>query len=215
MTGYVAAVTSAIAAAPNKAQIIGSVQNQLGKSFSSAAAVAQQYPKYASAITAGAKYSFLQGADWAYGAGLIATVIGIALVLFLFPGKDKEQRLLAQYKTADSGRVKPSPRRTPGRCSLSPRSSPTDKPGWPTWSDRGGQHEPPLTRASLVLPHLHSQCGQWPGLSHHPVQGYMGCRSPRRAPGTPVHLGGTPAAHVAQAAGRRPQSEAAQARTDP
>ena len=107
--GYAAAVAAAVAAAPNKAQITASTQNQLEKSFSSATALTHQYPQYASAITAGAKTSFLHGADWAYAAGVIATVIGIALVFFLFPGKDDEQRLLGEYHTADSTRVKASP----------------------------------------------------------------------------------------------------------
>jgi len=107
--GYAAAVASAIAAAPNKAQITASTQNQLEKSFSSATAVARQYPQYANAITSGAKTSFLHGADWAYAAGVIATVVGIALVFFLFPRKDNEQRLLGEYHQADSTRVKASP----------------------------------------------------------------------------------------------------------
>jgi DHA2 family multidrug resistance protein-like MFS transporter len=116
--GYAAAVAKAIAAAPDKAQITSSVQNQLEKSFSSAAAVAKQYPQHASAITAGAKTSFLQGADWAYAVGIIATVIGIALVLFLFPGKDKEREQLAAYQMADSGQAPTvnSPLTTIQRC---------------------------------------------------------------------------------------------------
>ena len=111
--GYAAAAASAIAAAPNNAQISSSTQNQLEKSFSSATAIAHQYPQYASAITAGAKTSFLQGANWAYAAGVIATVIGIALVFFLFPNKDQEQQLLGEYRTADSGQAKAEPATTP------------------------------------------------------------------------------------------------------
>src|SRR4029079_5935605 len=61
--GYAAAVASAISADPHAAQINSSVQAELMKSFSSAEAVAAQYPQYASAITAGAKSSFLDGAD--------------------------------------------------------------------------------------------------------------------------------------------------------
>jgi hypothetical protein len=110
--GYAAAVASAIAAAPNKAQLTSSVQNELEKSFASATAVAHQYPQYASAITAGAKTSFLQGANWAYAAGVIATVIGIALVFFLFPKKDDEQRLLGEYQKADSRQVNAGPAAT-------------------------------------------------------------------------------------------------------
>jgi hypothetical protein len=124
--GYAATV----AAAPNKAQITASTQNQLEKSFSSATAVAHQYPQYAGAITTGAKTSFLQGANWAYAAGVIATIIGIALVFFLFPRKDEEQRLLSEYRVADSGRQRPSGRRRyrnkePGlHCDFSDRTVP-------------------------------------------------------------------------------------------
>jgi len=71
------------------------------KSFSSAEAVAAQYPQYASAITAGAKTSFLDGADWAYLAGIIAVLVGFAIVFFLFPHRDDERRLLAEYHATD------------------------------------------------------------------------------------------------------------------
>ena len=43
--------------------ITSSVQAELTKSFSSAQQVALQYPQYATAITEGAKTSFLAGAD--------------------------------------------------------------------------------------------------------------------------------------------------------
>ena len=73
--GYAAAATAAIAAAPNSAQISDSVENQLTKSFAGAEAVAQQYPQYASQITAAAKQSFLDGDQWAYTAGLVAVAL--------------------------------------------------------------------------------------------------------------------------------------------
>jgi EmrB/QacA subfamily drug resistance transporter len=101
--GYAAAVASAIAAAPAAVQskISDGIQGELTKSFSSAEAVAQQFPQYAKQITAGAKQSFLDGADWAYAAGLIAILLGAALVFFLFPRKDRERELLAQYQHED------------------------------------------------------------------------------------------------------------------
>jgi EmrB/QacA subfamily drug resistance transporter len=99
--GYATAVSSAIASAPNAQQISDSLQNQLLKSFSSAEATAEQYPQYSDAITAGAKASFLSGADWAYGAGIIAILIGAALVYLMFPGRDKERELLAEYHAKD------------------------------------------------------------------------------------------------------------------
>ena len=100
--GYAAAVASAIAGAPNKSQITSSVQSQLEKSFSSAADVAKEYPQYANAITAAAKASFLQGANWAYAAGVIAVVVGIVVVFFCFPKKDEEEELLDGYQERDA-----------------------------------------------------------------------------------------------------------------
>ena len=75
----------AIASAPNAAQISNSTQATLMKSFSSAEALGERYPHYASAITAGARSSFLDGADWAYLAGMVAVLVGGAIVFFLSP----------------------------------------------------------------------------------------------------------------------------------
>jgi MFS transporter, DHA2 family, multidrug resistance protein len=100
--GYAAAAAAAIAGAPNNAQVNESVQNQLTKSFAGAEAVGQQYPQYASQITTAAKQSFLDGADWAYTAGLVAVLLGAVLVFFLFPRKDGEQQLLEQYAAEDA-----------------------------------------------------------------------------------------------------------------
>jgi MFS family permease len=102
--GYAAAVGTAIAAAPDRQQISTGVQSQLTKSFASATQTAQQYPQYASQITAAAKASFLQGDQWAYTAGIVAILLGAALVWFLFPRKQQEERLLAQYHAQDTTR---------------------------------------------------------------------------------------------------------------
>ena len=100
--GYASAAASAIAAAPNSDQVNDSVQGEFTKSFAGAEAVAQQFPQYASQITAAARESFLEGDTWAYSAGLIAVLLGAALVFFLFPRKAEEQRLLEQYQAADA-----------------------------------------------------------------------------------------------------------------
>ena len=101
--GYAAAAAAAIAGAPNDEQVNESVQNQLTKSFAGAESVAQQYPQYASQITSAAKQSFLDGADWAYMAGVVAVLLGAAVVAFLFPRRDEEARLLEQYAAEDAG----------------------------------------------------------------------------------------------------------------
>jgi hypothetical protein len=100
--GYAAAIGAAIAAAPNRAQITDNVQAELQKSFASAENTAQQFPQYADQITAAATSSFLDGADWAYTAGIIAILIGAAVVALCFPGKADEERLLAQYHAEDA-----------------------------------------------------------------------------------------------------------------
>ncbi|MBM2823819.1 MAG: putative transporter, partial [Thermoleophilia bacterium] len=98
--GFASAMSSAIAASDK--HISDSVQAQLTKSFAGAENVAEQHPQYADAITAAAKTSFLQGDQWAYTAGLVAIVLGAALVFFMFPKKDEEERLLAEYHAADT-----------------------------------------------------------------------------------------------------------------
>jgi MFS transporter, DHA2 family, multidrug resistance protein len=119
--GYASAVAATIAASPNKARVTTSVETELEKSFSSAAATAQHYPQYASQIIAGAKTSFLSGADWAYTAGIVAVLAGAALVFLMFPGKDEEERLLAEYRRQDTA----VSREEPGSASV---QAPTGSP---------------------------------------------------------------------------------------
>jgi DHA2 family multidrug resistance protein-like MFS transporter len=108
--GYAAAAAGAIAGSSNNQQVNESVQNQLTKSFAGAESVAQQFPQYTSQITAAAKQSFLDGADWAYIAGIVAVLLGTALVFFLFPKREDEERLLEQYHADDAA----LPERGPG-----------------------------------------------------------------------------------------------------
>lgn len=106
--GYAAAVAAAIAGAPNKARITSSVESELEKSFSSAADTASRYPQYAKAIIAGAKESFVKGDQWAYTAGIVAILLGAAIVFFLFPNGRRERELLAQYRAQDTPGVEGS-----------------------------------------------------------------------------------------------------------
>jgi MFS transporter, DHA2 family, multidrug resistance protein len=101
------------AASPNAEQVTTSVQSQLTKLFSSAAAIAERYPQYSAQIIAGARSSFLSGADWAYTAGIIAIVVGGAIVFFLLPKREQELQLLATYRAEDTNR----PTATRGRSS--------------------------------------------------------------------------------------------------
>jgi DHA2 family multidrug resistance protein-like MFS transporter len=103
--GYASAVGAAIASSPDKSKITDNVQSELTKSFASAESVANQYPHYATQITAAAKSSFLKGDDWAYTAGIVAIVLGATLVFFCFPRKEKEEELLATYHAEDAPRA--------------------------------------------------------------------------------------------------------------
>jgi len=78
------------------------VVHQLLKSFAAAADAAQHYPRFANQITAAAKSAFLAGDRSAYAAGIVAILLGAALVFFLFPRKDDEQRLLSEYHSQDA-----------------------------------------------------------------------------------------------------------------
>jgi EmrB/QacA subfamily drug resistance transporter len=99
--GYAAAASAAIAGSSQS--FSDEVQSELTKSFSSAEATAQNYPASTQdAIVAAAKASFLDGDEWAYTAGIVAVLLGAVLVWFMFPRRDEEQRLLADYHATDS-----------------------------------------------------------------------------------------------------------------
>jgi hypothetical protein len=101
--GYASAAASQIAASPASAQITSQVQSELTKSFSTAAATAQRYPQYGQQIIDGAKTAFLNGDQWAYLAGIVAVLLGAALVAIFFPKRDRERELLASYRAQDAG----------------------------------------------------------------------------------------------------------------
>jgi MFS family permease len=109
--GYTAAATTAIGDSSAAAQITSATKATLSKSFDGAEAVAASYPQYAGQITAAAKASFLAGDQWAYLAGIVAVLLGAALVLLRFPRKDEERALLEHYHDTDrpAARSRPSP----------------------------------------------------------------------------------------------------------
>ena len=76
-------------------------ETALTKSFASAADVAAAYPQYSDAIVQAARTSFMQGDDWAYVAGIVAVLVGAALIGGLFPGRDRERQMLAEYAAQD------------------------------------------------------------------------------------------------------------------
>jgi MFS transporter, DHA2 family, multidrug resistance protein len=111
--GYAAAAGELVSSSGK--HIDSSVENTLTKSFSSAADAARQYPAHASEIVAGAKTAFLQGDQWAYVAGIVAVLLGAALVYLQFPKAKQERRLLEQYSATASA--------SPAPATVSPPSS--------------------------------------------------------------------------------------------
>lgn len=101
--GYARSIASQISALPAsiQEQISSSIEVTLQKSFSSAMALAQQNPQYSTQIISAARASFLAGDHWAYIAGIVAIIIGAAIVFFKFPKKEQEEQLLVEYQEAD------------------------------------------------------------------------------------------------------------------
>jgi hypothetical protein len=103
--GYAAAMTAAIGATGDASQVPASVTSSLTMSYAGAQTVAAQYPQYASQIMAAAQGSFLAGDQYAYIAGIIAVLIGAALVLFIFPKRDQEREVLMAYHQEDMAAI--------------------------------------------------------------------------------------------------------------
>jgi DHA2 family multidrug resistance protein-like MFS transporter len=101
--GFAATMAAVIGSAPTAAQqaMTANVQSQLELSYASAEVIAQQYPQYAPQITAAAKASFLQGDDSAYIAGIIAVLLGAALIFFKYPRKEDERKSVAEFHAQD------------------------------------------------------------------------------------------------------------------
>jgi EmrB/QacA subfamily drug resistance transporter len=97
--GYASAMGQAIDESGRN--ITDSTQAQLQLSFASAENLAKQNPQYASQITSAAKSSFLDGDNWAYVGAMVAILVGMALVFFFYPRKEREEELRAGYHASD------------------------------------------------------------------------------------------------------------------
>ena len=97
--GYASAMGAAIA--ESGTHVTDSTQAQLQLSFASAENLAAKHPAQADQIVAAAKQSFLDGDQWAYTAALVAVLVGMSLVFFVFPRKDEEEALRAAYHAQD------------------------------------------------------------------------------------------------------------------
>ena len=117
--GYASAMGAAIAGSGT--HVTDSTQAQLQLSFASAENLAAKHPANADQILAAAKQSFLDGDQWAYTAALVAVLVGMSLVFFVFPRKDEEEALRAAYRAQDAADT-PGPPTSPP--SVTPREAP-------------------------------------------------------------------------------------------
>ena len=94
--GYASAVGAAIADAPNK-KLVTDRSRPCSRSRSPARPRRpSRHPQYAEQIVAGGERDVLPaGRDWAYTAGIVAILVGAALIFLLFPKHDRERELLA------------------------------------------------------------------------------------------------------------------------
>jgi DHA2 family multidrug resistance protein-like MFS transporter len=99
--GYATAMAAALASTPNASEVPASVTSSLEMSYAGAQTVAAQYPQYAAQITSAAKQAFLAGDQSAYLAGILAVLLGAALVFFLFPKREQEHEVLLAYHQQD------------------------------------------------------------------------------------------------------------------
>lgn len=100
--GYATSFSRLIASSPNSAEVSESVEVELERSFSSAANIAEQYPQYSDQIIEAAKQSFIKGEDLAYLGGIVAILLGAALVWRFYPKYERETELLALYASEDA-----------------------------------------------------------------------------------------------------------------
>lgn len=100
--GYASSLSTSIGNSSEASSVNQSTEAALLQSFTGAEQVAAQYPNYATQIVDAATSSFLQGANWAYMAGVVAALLGAVLVATRFPGKQGEIALEAEYNKEDA-----------------------------------------------------------------------------------------------------------------
>jgi hypothetical protein len=105
---YAAGIAADLAGLPaqDAAMVSDQTADALTSSFQSAEQVAQQYPDYASQITAAAADAFTSGKSAAIAVALAMTLVGLVLVLLVYPRKAAEEayyeKVQAEQAPADA-----------------------------------------------------------------------------------------------------------------
>ena len=106
--GYAAAVATEIAGDPDGAQVTASVQSQLQLSSRAPSRSPRSTRSTRRRSPPAPRRPFLAGDQWAYLAGIVAVLIGAAIVFFRFPARDRERDLLAEYHAEDAASPPPA-----------------------------------------------------------------------------------------------------------
>ena len=86
--------------ADEASKVTNQVSQELASSYASATEVAQKYSGTTSeAIMTGAAQAFTDGKSLAIGVALVLTLIGLAVVVFVFPNKEKESEYYEKVST--------------------------------------------------------------------------------------------------------------------
>lgn len=95
---YSAKIAADLASLPSSqaAKVSDETADALTSSFQSAEQVAQQYPDYATQITSAAADAFTSGKSAAMLVALAMSLIGLALVMFVYPRKEAEEAYYAK-----------------------------------------------------------------------------------------------------------------------
>jgi EmrB/QacA subfamily drug resistance transporter len=85
------------------AKVSDQVATQMTSSFEGAAQVAQEFPTYADQIIAGASAAFTTGKSWAIAVALALTLLGMLLVLVVYPRRAAEESYYEDVLQRDGG----------------------------------------------------------------------------------------------------------------
>lgn len=102
---YSSDITSAVQAATpqQQSELSASAITLMSQSFTGAQQVAQGLPGNGPTLLMNAaKSAFSDGSNVAYAFALLAVIVGLLLVAFLYPGKQKEAQILAEYASEEA-----------------------------------------------------------------------------------------------------------------
>ena len=105
---YSKEITAAFDSAPSsdQAELSSQAITLMTQSFAGAQQAAQSLaPADANALVAAAREAFISGSNVAYAAALISVVAGLAIILALYPRKEKEAQVLAEYAQTDQSQT--------------------------------------------------------------------------------------------------------------